>query len=48
MDFADLYLQHGRTLSLEDGVVKDAGYNVDRGFGLRVAGEQVGFAYAIR
>jgi len=48
-DFADVYLQDSiqETWFLEDGIVKDADYSADRGFGLRViSGEKVGFAYA--
>ena len=32
---------------LEDGIVKEGGFSIDRGFGLRVmSGEKTGFAYA--
>lgn len=49
IDLADLYFQ--TTLSegfgLEDGVVKNASYNVDKGVGIRaVSGEKTGFAYS--
>jgi TldD protein len=49
VDYADLFLQNfvEERWFLEDGIVKDVGFSVDRGFGLRVIqGEQVGFAYA--
>lgn len=48
IDFADLYLQDQvlESWSLEDGIVRDAGYSHDQGAGIRVnVGEQVGFAY---
>ena len=48
IDFADIYLQDQvlESWSLEDGIVRDAGYNHDQGAGVRVnSGEQVGFAY---
>ena len=46
-DIADAYFQHARTskLTLEDGVVENAGSDIQQGVGLRVvAGDQVGFA----
>jgi len=49
IDTADLFLQsaYEESWSLEDGLVKDASYTFDRGFGLRViSGEKTGFAYA--
>ena len=49
VDLADLYLQHTQSESwfLEDGIVKEGGFDIDRGFGLRViSGEKTGFAYA--
>ena len=49
VDQADIYLQSIERESwfLEDGIVKDAGFSVDRGFGLRViSGEKTGFAFA--
>lgn len=49
IDTADLFLQssYEETWSVEDGIVKDADYSFDRGFGLRViSGEKTGFAYA--
>lgn len=49
VDLADLYLQHAQHENwfLEDGIVKEGGFGIDRGFGLRViSGEKTGFAYA--
>lgn len=49
IDFADLYFQHSRHESwvLEDGLVRDASFNVERGVGVRVcSGDKVGFAYS--
>ena len=49
VDYADLYFQHSRHESwvLEDGIVRDASYNLERGAGVRViSGEQTGFAYS--
>lgn len=49
IDAADLYLQQSEEESwmLEDGIVKEGGFSIDRGFGLRVmSGEKTGFAYA--
>ena len=49
IDSADLYLQSSieESWCLEDGIVKDVDYSVDRGFGMRViSGEKVGFSYA--
>lgn len=49
IETADLFLQstYEESWSLEDGVVKDADYSFDRGFGLRaISGEKTGFAYA--
>jgi len=49
IDSADLYLQTSEQefWSLEDGLVKDGNFSMDRGFGLRVmSGEKTGFAYA--
>ena len=48
VDFADLYIQDQvlESWSLEDGIVRDAGYSHDQGAGIRVnTGERVGFAY---
>lgn len=49
VDTADLYLQEMQheNWHLEDGIVKEGGFSIDRGFGLRVVcGEKTGFAYA--
>ncbi|MGI9324914.1 MAG: metalloprotease TldD [Pseudomonadales bacterium] len=49
VDLGELFFQHQRAESwmLEDGIVKDGSYSVDRGVGVRaVAGEKTGFAYA--
>ncbi|MAZ77629.1 MAG: metalloprotease TldD [Legionellaceae bacterium] len=49
VDSADIYLQSSfsESWSLEDGVVKDAGYSADRGVGVRaISGEKVGFAFS--
>ncbi len=49
IDAADLYLQQSEDESwvLEDGIVKEGSFSIDRGFGLRVmSGEKTGFAYA--
>ncbi len=49
IDAADLYLQQSEEESwvLEDGIVKEGSFSIDRGFGLRVmSGEKTGFAYA--
>lgn len=48
-DFADLYFQSSQHESwvLEDGIIKDGSYNVERGVGVRaVSGEKTGFAYS--
>lgn len=47
-DYADIYFQHSRHEAwvLEDGVVRNASFNLERGAGVRViSGEQTGFAY---
>ena len=49
LDSADLYFQASRFESwvLEDGIVKEGGFNIDRGVGVRaVSGEKSGFAYS--
>ncbi|WP_144391480.1 metalloprotease TldD [Pleionea sediminis] len=49
VDNAELYFQSVRHESwgLEDGIVKDANYNSDRGVGVRaLSGEKTGFAYS--
>ncbi|MFW6093414.1 MAG: metalloprotease TldD [Pseudomonadota bacterium] len=48
IDVGELFFQHQRSeaWALEDGIVKDGSYNVDRGVGVRaVSGEKTGFAY---
>ena len=47
--YADVYLQRveRENLSLEDGVVKDAGYHLEQGLGVRATAEaKTGFAYS--
>lgn len=49
IDSADLYFQATQYESwmLEDGKVKDASYNIERGVGVRaISGEKTGFAYS--
>ncbi|MFD2167789.1 metalloprotease TldD [Thalassotalea euphylliae] len=49
VDFADLYFQSSRHESwmLEDGIVKEGSYNIERGVGIRaISGEKTGFAYS--
>lgn len=49
IDAADLYFQSSRHEGwvLEDGIVKEGSFNVDRGVGVRsMSGEKTGFAYA--
>ncbi|MBX3705099.1 MAG: metalloprotease TldD [Pseudomonadales bacterium] len=49
IDVGELYFQHARSESwaLEDGIVKEGSFSVDRGVGVRaVSGERTGFAYA--
>ncbi|WP_206485128.1 metalloprotease TldD [Thalassotalea sp. G2M2-11] len=49
IDFADLYFQASSHESwlLEDGVVKEGSYNIERGVGVRaISGEKTGFAYS--
>lgn len=48
-DFADFYFQSSQheTWVLEDGIIKDGSYNIERGVGVRaVCGEKTGFAYS--
>lgn len=48
-DFADLYFQSSEHESwvLEDGIIKEGSYNIERGVGVRaVNGEKTGFAYS--
>ncbi len=49
IDFADLYFQASRNESwmLEDGIIKEGSYNIERGVGVRaISGEKTGFAYS--
>lgn len=49
VDYADLYFQssYHEAWVLEDRIIKDASYNIDKGVGVRaVSGEKTGFAYA--
>ncbi len=49
IDYADLYFQSSwhESLVLEDSIVKDGSFNIDRGVGVRaVSGEKTGFAYS--
>jgi TldD protein len=49
VDLGELFFQHQRaeSWSLEDGIVKDGSFSVDRGVGVRaISGEKTGFAYA--
>ncbi len=49
VDVGEVFFQHQRaqSWSLEDGIVKDGAFSVDRGVGVRALhGEKTGFAYA--
>ena len=49
VDYSDLYFQLSRHESwmLEDGLVKDGSYNIERGVGVRaITGEKTGFSYS--
>lgn len=49
VDYADLYFQSSTHESwlLEDGIVKEGSYNIEKGVGIRaVSGEKTGFAYS--
>ncbi|MDH5544638.1 MAG: metalloprotease TldD [Gammaproteobacteria bacterium] len=49
VDNADLYFEFSRyeSWSLEDGIVKDASFGIDKGVGVRaLSGEKTGFAYS--
>ncbi len=49
IDIGELFFQYQRheSWALEDGIVKDGGFSVDQGVGVRaIAGEKTGFAYA--
>ncbi|EDX89352.1 MULTISPECIES: metalloprotease TldD [unclassified Alcanivorax] len=48
-DYADIYFQHSRHEAwvLEDGIVRDASFNTERGAGVRIVqGDKTGFAYS--
>ena len=48
-DYADMYFQHSRHEAwvLEDGIVRDASFNTERGAGVRIVqGDKTGFAYS--
>ena len=49
VDYADLYFQssYHESWMLEDGLVKEGSYNIERGVGVRaVSGEKTGFSYS--
>ncbi|MDH2999283.1 protein TldD [Chelonobacter oris] len=49
IDYADLYFQSSMDENwvLEDGIIKEGGFHIDRGVGVRaVSGEKTAFAYA--
>lgn len=49
VDNADLYFQasQGESWVLEDGIIKEGSYSIDRGVGVRaISGEKTGFAYS--
>jgi len=49
VDYADLYFQQSRNENwlLEDGIIKDGGYHIEQGVGVRAcSGEKTGFAYS--
>ncbi|MGF1725782.1 metalloprotease TldD [Photobacterium nomapromontoriensis] len=49
IDYADIYFQScwHESLVLEDSIIKDGSFNIDRGVGVRaVSGEKTGFAYS--
>ena len=49
VDYADLYFQSSQHESwmLEDGIVKEGSYNIERGVGVRaISGEKTGFSYS--
>lgn len=48
VDSADLYFQvsHAESWILEDGIIKEGSFHIDRGVGVRaISGEKTGFAY---
>lgn len=49
IDYADLYFQLSQDENwvLEDGIIKEGGFHIDRGVGVRaISGEKTGFAYS--
>ncbi len=49
VDYADLYFQLSQDENwvLEDGIIKEGGFHIDRGVGIRaISGEKTGFAYS--
>ena len=49
VDYGDIYFQSSwhESLVLEDSIIKDGSFNIDRGVGVRaVSGEKTGFAYS--
>lgn len=49
IDYSDLYFQSSQHESwvLEDGIIKEGSYNIERGVGVRaISGEKTGFAYS--
>lgn len=49
IDYADVYFQScwHESLILEDSIIKDGSFNIDRGVGVRaISGEKTGFAYS--
>lgn len=49
VDMADLYFQamHSESWILEDGIIKNGSFNIERGVGVRaISGEKTGFAYS--
>lgn len=49
VDFADLYFQRaqGENWLMDDGIIKDGGYHLEQGVGIRAcSGEKTGFAYS--
>ncbi|MGL6258543.1 metalloprotease TldD [Vibrio sp. WXL210] len=49
IDYADIYFQSSwhESLVLEDSIIKDGSFNIDRGVGVRaITGEKTGFAYS--
>ncbi|GAL10379.1 TldD protein [Vibrio astriarenae] len=49
IDYVDIYFQSSwhESLVLEDSIIKDGSFNIDRGVGVRaITGEKTGFAYS--